>query len=321
MTYSPNEVPKEASARLQQFLADELDNIAHLVNTLEAASGGGVGELSDLSDVNTSTPTNRNVLVADGVDWESRALVEADISDLGSYAVTGHTHVEADITDLGNYQTALTNTLTLESSTADATLYLKADTSNTVETANPFVRFEQDGNAVAAVVGQVGAANVDAQGNTFTGMVNNGFGIHQLYSSGAICLGINANVALKINSSNDVVVNNDLYADGTIFMPGTGSGRLITTTVAGSMRISNGTQYADIGCRNSSYCHMASSTGAFYFYDDIVMEPNQDVRKASHGNYLYHQSTSYDNDQNGGITFSTGSPSGGTNGDIWFKYT
>jgi hypothetical protein len=42
-------------------------------------------ELSDLTDVNTSTPTNRNVLVADGVDWESRALVEADISDLQSY--------------------------------------------------------------------------------------------------------------------------------------------------------------------------------------------------------------------------------------------
>ena len=33
----------------------------------------------------TSTPTNRNVLVADGVDFESRALVEADISDLGTY--------------------------------------------------------------------------------------------------------------------------------------------------------------------------------------------------------------------------------------------
>jgi hypothetical protein len=41
--------------------------------------------LSDLTDVNTSTPTNRNVLVADGTDWESRALVEADISDLGTY--------------------------------------------------------------------------------------------------------------------------------------------------------------------------------------------------------------------------------------------
>lgn len=50
-----------------------------------AAAGGGASELSDLSDVNTSTPTNKYVLVADGVDFESRLLVEADISDLGSY--------------------------------------------------------------------------------------------------------------------------------------------------------------------------------------------------------------------------------------------
>ncbi len=49
--------------------------------------GGGASELSDLTDVNTSTPTNRHALVADGVDFESRLLVEADISDLGSYGV------------------------------------------------------------------------------------------------------------------------------------------------------------------------------------------------------------------------------------------
>jgi hypothetical protein len=46
-----------------------------------------ITQLSDLSDVNTSTPTNRNVLVADGIDFESRALVEADVSDLGAYIV------------------------------------------------------------------------------------------------------------------------------------------------------------------------------------------------------------------------------------------
>lgn len=105
--------------------------------------GGSASELSDLSDVNTSTPTNRNVLVADGTDWESRALTEADISDLGSYItasstdtltnksgsnsqwtndegyITDYTVTEADVTqheaalsitesqisDLGNYAT------------------------------------------------------------------------------------------------------------------------------------------------------------------------------------------------------------------------
>ena len=46
---------------------------------------GGISQLSDLSDVGVTTPTDKNVLVADGDSWESRALVEADISDLGTY--------------------------------------------------------------------------------------------------------------------------------------------------------------------------------------------------------------------------------------------
>ncbi len=57
-------------------------------------AGGGASQLSELSDVNTSTPTNRNVLAADGIDWESRALVEADISDLGSYLTSETSHAD-----------------------------------------------------------------------------------------------------------------------------------------------------------------------------------------------------------------------------------
>jgi len=37
----------------------------------EADTGGGASQLTDLSDVNTSTPTNNNILMADGTDWES----------------------------------------------------------------------------------------------------------------------------------------------------------------------------------------------------------------------------------------------------------
>ena len=71
-------------------LASTDDTLQEVFDKLDAlvGGGGGVSELSDLSDVNTSTPTNRNVLVADGTDWESRALVESDISDLKSYART-----------------------------------------------------------------------------------------------------------------------------------------------------------------------------------------------------------------------------------------
>jgi len=109
---------------------------------------------------------------------------------------------------------------------------------------------------------------------------------------------------------------------GTINMPGTGAGKLGATTTVGAMRSSNGTQWADIGCRNSSYCHIdTNASSGCYSYDDITVVGTADLKKASHGNYLYHASTSYDNDQNGQITFGTGSATGGTTGDIHFKYT
>ena len=50
--------------------------------------GGGATQLNELSDVTNVTYTNRHVLIADGVDYDSRALVEADISDLGTYLTT-----------------------------------------------------------------------------------------------------------------------------------------------------------------------------------------------------------------------------------------
>jgi len=50
----------------------------------ETESGGGATQLSDLSDVNTATPTAGNVLRADGVDWESTTLSHSDLSDVNS---------------------------------------------------------------------------------------------------------------------------------------------------------------------------------------------------------------------------------------------
>lgn len=49
----------------------------------DATGGGGAGatQLAELSDVNTSTPINKNVLIADGTDFESRQLIADDISD------------------------------------------------------------------------------------------------------------------------------------------------------------------------------------------------------------------------------------------------
>lgn len=88
-------------------LADGVNNQdAVTVAQLTGASPVGVTTLGALTDVADATATNRNVLVADGTDWYSRALVEADISDLGAYVTAAHTHTESDITDLGDYLSA-----------------------------------------------------------------------------------------------------------------------------------------------------------------------------------------------------------------------
>lgn len=82
-----------------------------------ASTGGGASQLTDLSDVNTSTPTNRFVLVADGVDFESRALVEADISDLQTYLTTEvDGSVSNELQTNNNTSNATSHTVTLSDS-------------------------------------------------------------------------------------------------------------------------------------------------------------------------------------------------------------
>jgi len=63
---------------------DATDSVLKKVDMGEVRGAGGASQLSDLSDVHTSTVTDKFVLVADGVDFESRALVEADVSNLGT---------------------------------------------------------------------------------------------------------------------------------------------------------------------------------------------------------------------------------------------
>ena len=151
-----------------------------LINHSHAGSGSTTGvtlELSDLTDVNTSTATARNVLVADGVDWESRALTELDISDLGSYSVVGHTHVEADITDLQAYLTAEVNDLSAAVTWAnipDANVPESAVTQHQaalsitesqISDLQPYLLFESDTLATVLARGTTATSNMTLTGN------------------------------------------------------------------------------------------------------------------------------------------------------------
>lgn len=104
----PIESEKTTTSTWRRWVKASLDAIG---------SGGGTPgalQLSDLSDVNTSTPTDKFALMADGVDFESRALVEADISDL-THTPDAHSHVAADTSD---FDTEVANNSAVTANTA-----------------------------------------------------------------------------------------------------------------------------------------------------------------------------------------------------------
>lgn len=63
----------------------------------------------------------------------------------------------------------------------------------------------------------------------------------------------------------------DLQTFGIVTSSNATAGEIVETTIAGSFRITNGTQFADIGPRNASYCHFeTNASSGFYFYDNIT---------------------------------------------------
>lgn len=102
------------------LLRDLIYGVQHAYTS--GVGGGGASELTDLSDVDTAAITNRYVLVANGSEYEGRLLVEADVSDLGTYltaevndltdAVTWANVPDANITEgsVTQHEAALTIT-------------------------------------------------------------------------------------------------------------------------------------------------------------------------------------------------------------------
>ena len=75
-----------------------LSSLPYPVTSVASKTGAVTLTLSDLTDVNATTPTNRNFLVADGIDWESRPMENADIPT----ALTGKTYNGVTLTTGGS---------------------------------------------------------------------------------------------------------------------------------------------------------------------------------------------------------------------------
>jgi hypothetical protein len=76
------------------------------------------------TDANTACQGN-DARLSDARDPNAHSHTESEITDLGSYSVTGHTHAEADITDLGDY--AASSHSHTESDITDLQDYLLGD--------------------------------------------------------------------------------------------------------------------------------------------------------------------------------------------------
>lgn len=88
-----------------------------------ADSPGGATQLVELTDVFNADPTNRNVLVANGSLWASRPLVEADISDLQNYLISGD-NVSELVNDAGYITSETPQTLSWDGGTGNLSISL-----------------------------------------------------------------------------------------------------------------------------------------------------------------------------------------------------
>ena len=224
--------------------------------SISSGGGGGATQLSGLSDVNTSTPTNRNVLVADGIDWESRALVEADISDLQTYltteandltaAVTWANVPDANITEssVTQHQAALTIT---ESQISDLGTYLE----NLIEDTTPQLGGQLDVQSFGMTGSSysiVASGTMTLQSTSTMSLIS--FGVMGLISLGAFTMG--GTTTATITGSTGAALSS-VTGDVTI---STGSGDIVigdTLAVGQSVNIATSATDGDVNIGNYTF--------------------------------------------------------------------
>ncbi|KKT68486.1 MAG: hypothetical protein UW65_C0042G0001, partial [candidate division WWE3 bacterium GW2011_GWB1_44_4] len=88
--------------------------------------------------------------------------------------------------------------------TADAAIFLQADTDNATESDNPFIKLSQDGGAVQGIFGLVGDAGRDPEHVAYTGTLGNSILIGGQTSLEAIHFGTNDTVRMTVDTSGNV---------------------------------------------------------------------------------------------------------------------
>jgi len=182
----------------------------------EDETGGGASQLSDLSDVGVTTPTDKYVLVADGDSWESRAISSDDLSDRTTIAMLDENETVTGNWALGVATATSINGLTLSAVDTDHNTFIGKDAGLNLVAGAQYNTF----------LGQ-GAGKSAAEGGTIAADSNTAVGYNALFSN---TIG-DQNVAMGQTSLTDntegrfnVAVGYDNLANNTTGNKNTGLG-------------------------------------------------------------------------------------------------
>jgi hypothetical protein len=109
--------------------------------------------------------------------------------------VDGNISLAKDLVVSGN-QLKVTNA-------GDASIFLEADTDDSTESHNPFIKFSQDDTLVQSIIGLCGATDKDPENNSYTGVVSNNMLIGTLDNYG-LQIGTNDNVRITVENDGDI---------------------------------------------------------------------------------------------------------------------
>jgi hypothetical protein len=103
---------------------------------------------------------------------------------------------------IGMGTTAPTRNLVVENN-GDAAIWIDGDRDNAGESDNAYLKISQDGHLIEGILGFVGTNDVDPEGNTYTGMINNGLLLGTTTATD-LQFGTSANVRMTLESGGDV---------------------------------------------------------------------------------------------------------------------
>jgi len=188
---------------------------------------------------------------------------------------------------------------------------INADTTNV---------YAYDNSAAAWYLG-LSISNVS--GNTVVGNATGDVyvGSDLLYVNSKLTISANDSY-LRLNQGNaytsGVYTPYNFRADGTIYI---GNGTVGLSLSNGAIKHTTASGWVEVGAQNTTYCHFSTDRGQFYMNKPVHVNGTVYDYNAGSARPYFKLASPTGYTSGGNVTYSTSAPSGGSSGDLWFKYT